>query len=264
MKTKAIIWVLFALFVIFLLAVPHENVKITDLTSVFQGFSSEHWLGTDNLGRDLFALMVVGGQRTLLVVLIATALSFVGGSLLGMVAAYRGGVLQAVIQFIADFVTVVPSLVVALVLSGLFGFSAVMAGVVFGIGNMGQYINLAYGLAAEVKEHDYIGAETSLGVRPARIMFGHILPNIARQLVVYMGNNASAVVLQYAGLAFIGLGVDTTNPDWGTLLYDYRIYLLSHPELVLIPMAAICLLALFFHFAFDDGKVKREELTIYD
>ena len=79
-----------------------------------------------------------------------------------------------------------------------------------------------------------------------------------------MGNNASAVVLQYAGLAFIGLGVDTTNPDWGTLLYDYRVYMLPHPELVIIPMVAICILALFFHFAFDDGKVKNEELTIYD
>ena len=139
-----------------------------------------------------------------------------------------------------------------------------MAGVVFGIGNMGQYINLSYGLAAEVKEHDYINAETSLGARSPRIMFGHILPNIARQLVVYMGNNASSVVLQYAGLAFIGLGVDTTNPDWGTLLYDYRIYMITNPELVLIPMAAICLLALFFHYAFDDGKVNQEELTIYD
>ena len=237
---KIVIWGLFAAFVVFLLAVPHENVKLTDLTSVFQGISVEHWLGTDNLGRDLFALMVVGGQRTLLVVLIATAISFLGGSVLGMVAAYRKGFLQTVIQFIADFVTVVPSLVVALVLSGLFGFSSVMAGVVFGIGNMGQYINLAYGLASETAAHDYINAEKSLGLRSGRILFCHILPNIFRQLVVYMGNNASAVVLQYAGLAFIGLGVDTTNPDWGTLLYDYRIYLTSDPVLVLIPMAAIC------------------------
>ena len=158
----------------------------------------------------------------------------------------------------------VPSLVVALVFSALFGFSAVMAGIVFGIGNMGQYINLSDELTSEVKAHDYVNAELSLGLSGPRILFFHILPNIIRQLVVYMGNNASGVVLQYAGLAFIGLGVDTTNPDWGTLLYDYRIYMLTHPELVIIPMIAICLLALFFHFAFDDGRVKKEELTIYD
>lgn len=265
MRTRQIvIWAIFVVFVLFILLVPHQNTKITDLTSVFEGISAEHWLGTDNLGRDLFALMVVGGQRTLLVVLIATLISFVGGSLLGMVAAYRGGIVKTVVQFLADFVTVVPSLVVALVLSALFGFSAVMAGIVFGIGNMGQYINLSDELTAEVKKRDFIGAELSLGLSGFQILFKHILPNIMRQLVVYMGNNASYVVLQYAGLAFIGLGVDTTNPDWGTLLYDYRIYLLSDPVLVLIPMIAVCLLALFFHFAFDDGKVKREELTIYD
>ena len=264
MKTKTVVWVLFAAFVLFLLFAPHQNVKITDLTATFAGFSSEHWLGTDNLGRDLFALMIEGGRRTLLVVAIATSIAFVGGSLLGMVGAYRGGVVQSIVQFIADFVTVVPSMVVALVFSALFGFSAVMAGVVFGIGNMGQYINLSSELTSEVKSHDYINAELALGLSGPRILFFHILPNIVRHLFVYMGNNASTVVLQYAGLAFIGLGVDTTNPDWGTLLYDYRVYMLTNPELVLIPMAGICILALFFHFAFDDGKVKNEELTIYD
>lgn len=264
MKGKVIIWSLFAAFVLFLVFVPHQNVKITDLTSTFAGFSSEHWLGTDNLGRDLFALMVEGGKRTLLVVVIATSLSFIGGSLLGMVGAYQGAAIRSFTQFIADFVTVVPSMVVALVFSALFGFSAVMAGVVFGIGNMGHYINLADELTSKVKAHDYINAEVSLGLSAPAILLKHVFPNIARQLFVYMGNNASAVVLQYAGLAFIGLGVDTTNPDWGTLLYDYRIYLLPHPELVVIPMLAISILALFFHFAFDDGKVKQEELTIYD
>lgn len=264
MKLKTLIWIAFAAFVLFLLFVPHQNVKITDLTATFAGFSSEHWLGTDNLGRDLFALMVVGGQRTLVVVLIATLISFVGGSLLGMVAAYRGGLVRTVVQFIADFVTVVPSLVVALVFSALFGFSAVMAGVVFGIGNMGQYINLADELTAQAKARDFVNAEKSLGVSAPGILFLHILPNIARRLFVYMGNNASSVVLQYAGLAYIGLGVDTTNPDWGTLLYDYRLYLLTDPELVIVPMVAVCLLALFFHFAFDNGKVEKGELTIYD
>lgn len=264
MKSKSIIWIVFGAFVLFLLFAPHQNVKITDLAATFAGFSLEHPFGTDNLGRDLFALMIEGGQRTLLVVLIATAIAFVGGTLLGMVAAYRGGLVKSLIQFLADFVTVVPSLVVALVFSALFGFSATMAGIVFGIGNMGQYINLSQELTAETKAHDFINAEHSLGLRGPAILFMHILPNIARRMVVYMGNNASSVVLQYAGLAFIGLGVDTTNPDWGTLLYDYRIYMLTHPELILIPMAGVTILALFFHFAFDDGKVKDEELTIYD
>ena len=264
MKKKLILWAFFAVFVLFLFLVPHQNIKLTDILNTYQGCSREHLLGTDNLGRDLFALMVTGGQRTLLVVFIATLISFIGGSLLGMIAAYEGGLLRSLIQFIADFVTVVPSLVMALIFSALFGFSAPMAGVIFGIGNIGQYINLAEGLTSGMKERDFISAETSIGLPRASILFLHIFPNIMRQLFVYMGNNASSVVLQYAGLAFIGLGTDVTNPDWGTLLYQYRVYVLTYPRLVICPIAAICLLALIFHFAFDDARIKETELTIYD
>lgn len=264
MKKKIPLWCIFAAFVLFLLLVPHQNIKVTDILNTFQGCSPEHWLGTDNMGRDLFALMVTGGQRTLLVVAISTVISFTVGSFLGMIAAYEGGVVRSVIQFIADFVTVIPSLIMALIFSALFGFSAPMAGVIFGIGNMGQYINLAEGLTAGMKEKDFVSAEISLGLRKQAILFLHIFPNIIRQLLVYMGNNASSVVLQYAGLAFIGLGTDITNPDWGTLLYQYRVYILSYPRLVICPVVAVALLALFFHFAFDDGRIKETELTIYD
>ena len=264
MKKKIFLWAFFAAFVLFLFLVPHQNIKLTDILNAYQGCQKEHLLGTDNLGRDLFALMVTGGQRTLIVVFLATSISFIGGSLLGMIAAYEGAVLKSAIQFTADFVTVVPSLVMALIFSALFGFSAPMAGVIFGIGNIGQYINLAEGLTSGMKERDFISAEISIGLPKASILFLHIFPNIMRQLFVYMGNNASAVVLQYAGLAFIGLGTDVTNPDWGTLLYQYRVYMLSYPRLVICPIAAICLLALFFHFAFDTDSVKETELTIYD
>lgn len=264
MNRKYILWGIFILFVFFLFLVPHQNVKLTDITNAFQGCSPEHWLGTDNLGRDLFALMVTGGQRTLICVFLATVISFTGGSLLGMIAAYEGGILKTVIQFIADFVTVIPSLIMALIFSALFGFSATAAGIIFGIGNMGQYINLAEGLTAGMKEKDFISAEISLGLKKRSVLFLHVFPNIMRQLLVYMGNNASSVVLQYAGLAFIGLGTDVTNPDWGTLLYQYRIYILTYPRLVLCPIIAVCLLALFFHFAFDDARVRETELTIYD
>ena len=264
MKKKLVLWILFAAFVLFLYLMPHQNIKLTDILNTYAPFSPEHWFGTDNLGRDLFALMLTGGQRTILVVFLATCISFIGGSFLGMIAAYEGGILKSVIQFIADFVTVVPSLVMALIFSALFGFSAPLAGVIFGIGNIGQYINLSEGLTTGMKERDFINAEITIGLSKLRILFGHIFPNIMRQLFVYMGNNASSVTLQYAGLAYIGLGTDVTNPDWGTLLYQYRGYMLTYPWLVIIPIAAICLLALFFHFAFDDTRLKETELTIYD
>ena len=95
-KKKIPLWIIIALFVLFLFLVPHQNIKITDITNTFAGCSPEHWFGTDNLGRDLFALMVTGGQRTLIVVFLATVISFACGSLLGMIAAYKGGILNEV------------------------------------------------------------------------------------------------------------------------------------------------------------------------
>ena len=264
MKKKIILWAVFAAIVLFLFLAPHQNVRLVDIAHTFAGPSAEHWFGTDNLGRDLWSLMVVGGIRSLGVVGLATAISFSLGMLLGMAAAYEGGILATVIQFVTDFTMIVPSFIVALILSALFGFSPVMAGLMFGIGNMGSYVNLSRGLTLGMKERDFISAEISLGLSKPRIVFLHIFPNIMKQMFVYMGNHASSVTLQYAGLAFIGLGTDITNPDWGTLLYSYRLYMLTYPRLVIIPIAAVCLLALFFHFAFDDGSAGKEELTIYD
>lgn len=264
MRNRCILWSIFAAAVLLIFLMPHQDIKLTDILNAYAPCGAEHWLGTDNLGRDLFSLMLTGGQRTLIVVFLASVISFTGGSLLGMVASYEGGIVKTVIRFVADFVTVIPSLIMALIFSALFGFSAPMAGVIFGIGNLGQYINLSEGLTSGMKERDFISAEISLGLTKGKILFLHIFPNIMRQLFVYLGNNASAVVLQYAGLAFIGLGTDVTNPDWGTLLYQYRVYILTYPRLVLCPMAAVCLLALFFHFAFDDHRVRETEMTIYD
>jgi peptide/nickel transport system permease protein len=117
MRKKLIIWCAFATFVLLLFIVPHQNIKITDIMNTFQGCSPEHWLGTDNLGRDLLALMITGGQRTMIVVFLSSIISFTGGSLLGMIAAYEGGLCRTIIQFIADFVTVIPSLIMALIFS---------------------------------------------------------------------------------------------------------------------------------------------------
>ena len=264
MKKKIIIWAVFILIVLLMLLVPHQNIKLVDITAKYEPPSAAHWFGTDNLGRDLYALMVTGGQRTLVVVALATVISFGAGTLLGMISAYKGGLIQVIVQFLSDFTLIIPSFIAALILSALFGFSPLMAGVLFGIGNLGQYVNMAHGLTLSMQERDFISAEISLGLTTPRILFLHIFPNIMKQMFVYMGNNASSVTLQYAGLAFIGLGTDVTNPDWGTLLYSYRMYMLSYPRLVIIPIIAVCLLALFFHFAFDDGSAGKEDLTIYD
>lgn len=251
-------------FILFLLFAPHPNYLKTDVVHTFAAPSAQHWLGTDNLGRDVYALLLAGGVRTLEVVGIATVLSFVCGTLLGMLAGYYGGVFARGLQFLSDFTLIIPSFVAALILSSLFGFHVGMAGVVFGIGQTGGYFNQACVLTQGLKKREFMQAEKVLGLRDHEILLFHVLPNIARQLIIFMGNKAAAVVNLYAGLAFIGLGTDITNPDWGTLLYQYRSYLTTYPLLVLGPPLFIAVLTVCFHAIFDSSETEKGELTIYD
>lgn len=251
-------------FVLFLLLSPRQNIMATDVRNMFGPSTPEHWLGTDNLGRDVYSLLVEGGIRTMEVVFLSAAISFIAGTALGMVAAFWGGVIRNVIQFMADFTLIIPSFIMAMVFSALFGFRPIVAGVVFGIGNMGEYVNQSYNLAYALKKQEFIDAERVIGLGRVRILAFHVLPNICRQLFVFLGNKAANVVVQYSGLAFIGLGTDITKPDWGTLLYQYRIYMISHPTLVIYPAAAITLLTVFFHVMFDSGSAVGERVTLYD
>ena len=255
--------VLFAAFVLFLLFAPHQDILKTDVLHKFAAPSPAHLLGTDNIGRDVYSLIVAGGIRTLEVVVLAAVISFAAGTLLGMIAAFWGGIIRSVIQFISDFTMVIPSVVMAMVFSALFGFSPVTAGIIFGIGSMGEYVNQSFELSYSLKKQEFIDAEKVVGLGKARLMFLHILPNISRQILVFLGNRAGSVVVQYAGLAFIGLGTDVTNPDWGTLLYQYRVYLTTYPTLVLFPALAITVFVVFFHLMFDSNGA-GEVRTIYD
>lgn len=251
-------------FVLFLWLSPRKNIMATDVRNMYGGSSAEHWLGTDNLGRDVYSLLVEGGMRTMEVVFLSAAISFIVGTALGMVAAFWGGVIRSAIQFIADFTLIVPSFIMAMVFSALFGFKPIVAGIVFGIGNMGEYVNQSFNLAYVLKKQEFIDAERVVGLGKGRILALHVLPNICRQLFVFLGNKAANVVVQYSGLAFIGLGTDITKPDWGTLLYQYRVYMISHPTLVIYPAAAITLLTVFFHVMFDSGSAGGEKVTLYD
>lgn len=256
--------ILFLCVLLVLVFAPRGNILATDVTNIFAGCSREHLMGTDNLGRDVYSLILEGGLRTIEVVFLATGISFLLGTVLGMTAAFGGSLVSNAIQVIADFTLIIPSFIMALVFSAVFGFSPLMAGIVFGIGNMGEYENQAYQMAYSLKKMEFIDAERVVGLSTCKIIFFHVLPNLYRQLFVFLGNKASNVTIQYAGLAFIGLGADITNPDWGTMLYQYRSYITTYPRLIVFPSLAIAIITVFLHVMFDNGTADREEVTLYD
>jgi peptide/nickel transport system permease protein len=257
--------IVFALFVVFtavMFFLPVQDINKVDLLNTMSPPSAEHIFGTDNIGRDLYSLFVQGYFRTLAVVVISTALSFILGISLGMIAGYYGGLVRTIIQFISDFTLVIPSFIAALILSAILGFNPYSAGIILGFTNMGEYINQAVVLTPGIKNMEFIETQRVAGVSHVRILFKHIFPNIINPILTFMGNRASNVIISYASLAFIGLGSDITNPDWGTMIYQYRLYIIDSPFLVLIPTFGILMLSLFLHFLFDSRQ--NERLALYE
>lgn len=225
-----------------------------NLNEIFFSYSKTHFLGTDHLGRDILSLLIVGASRTFSVFIIASFVSFSFGSFLGLITGYFQNYGSIIIKSIVDFTMIVPSFIVALIVTAIFGINPLTAGCTLGIAGIGNYMNQAENLTKQEKEKEYIQASRVLGVPCYVILYRRILPNILPQLLVNIGNTASGVILQYAALTFIGLGSDFTKPDWGAMLYEYRVYLISRPSLVLLPTICILWLSLSCHFLLDTKK----------
>lgn len=249
--------IIFVVFIIIILCMPTQSITKVDLTHTLEGPSAEHWFGTDNLGRDVFSLMIRGCARTLLVVFVATAISLFIGTCIGLIGGFYGGIIETIVQFIGDFSLVIPSFIAALVFTAIFGFSPIGLGVIFGIMGIGEYIIQVLILTKQLKNQDYITGEHITGIKNIKIIFRSIFPNLINPLFTFLGNKASTVILGYAGLAYIGLGADVTNPDWGSMIYQYRMYIVDHPLLVVWPTIGIFILALFFHLMFDNTSIFR-------
>lgn len=246
-KIKSII------FFIGIFAVFFFDIKETDinLEQIFYPISREYLLGTDNLGRDIYFLMLYGGLKTLRVVIISNIFSFVVGNFLGIISGYFQNKVSLLIKALVDLLLIVPTFILAIIITSIWGINSITAGLSLGLYGIGTYMNQSENLTKREKEKDYIQASIVLGTPCYVILYKGIFFNISSELYVNLGNTASNTVLQYAALTFIGLGADYTKPDWGLLLYQYRIYLIEKPLLVIIPCLAIFILSLFLNLLLD-------------
>lgn len=250
---KTIIIANILLFSVIIYLVLHTNIDVdVHLDDTFSPFSRKHIFGTDNMGRDVFSLIVVGGVRTLQVLFITTGIAFIIGTILGLISGYYEKYIGSTIRFIIDFCMIVPSLVSAMIITAIFGITPLTAGLALGLFGMGNYLNQTDNLTRLEKHKEYIVASIMLGVPNIVIIFRRILPNIIKELYVNLGNTASGVIIAYASLTFIGLGADFTHPDWGTMLYEYRIYATTHTSLISIPTLCIFWIALSLNLIFEN------------
>lgn len=234
---------------------PHDPYAI-DLMARHAPMSLVHPLGTDHLGRDLLSRIMMGGWRTACVILSVGAIGFVGGAILGTGAAILGGWRETLILRFAELFIVVPTLIVALTTAALFGLSPMTAGLALGLAGVGPHALLSHSLTRRVLGRPYVHAARALGTTTPMLMLRHVLPNTMPLTFAYVGSQAGLSVVAYASLAFIGLGADPSKPDWGSMLFEYRIFIFDNPGLMIWPGVAIAITTGLLNWLFDPADAE--------
>ena len=163
-----------------------------------------------------------------------------------------GGWRESVLLRCCEFFITVPTLIVALTAAGIFGLTPVSAGLALGLAGIGPHALFAHALSRRVLGQPFILAARALGVPPGRMIVRHLLPNTLPLMFSYVGNQAGLAVVAYASLAFIGLGADPSKPDWGAMLFEYRVFIFDHPALMIWPGVAIAVTVATLNAVFDD------------
>ncbi|WP_104091789.1 dipeptide/oligopeptide/nickel ABC transporter permease/ATP-binding protein [Arthrobacter sp. GMC3] len=211
-----------------------NNPETARLDMINQPPSSEYWLGGDGTGRDVFSRLVFAIRTTLLGVAITVAVSAVIGLATGLVAGYRGGVIDDVLSWAANLIIVLPSMMVLIAMFAAIGPSVGVTMVVLGVILSPNFFRLVRNQTVAVRNELYVDAARVSGVRPIRIVFRHILRVILAPIVIMSASIGSLAIVMQAGLSFLGLG-DASTPTWGTMLLDAFKNLYTAPFLLLWP-----------------------------
>ena len=222
---------------------PYDPVK-ADYSALLQKPSSEHLLGTDNLGRDVLTRLMYGTRTSLLIGVVAVMIAAFLGILLGTVSGYFGGILSTVIMRLVDAMMTLPSIMIAMSLSLFFGNGILSLMFILGLSTIPTYTRLMNAQVMKIKNADYINAEHILGAGNMLIILKHLLPNCFSPLIVLITQNIGFTILAEASLSFLGLGIVPPTPSWGAMINEGYHKLLSNPAFGLSPGICIILLVL--------------------
>ena len=222
-----------------------------DFDYLLSGLSSEHLLGTDQLGRDTLSRLIYGARIALLVSVGSIGLGVLIGVPLGLIAVYFGGWTDDIIMRLMDSLVVFPSLLIAVALAAALGGSVTTIIIAIGVANVPWMARVIRSQGLSIREMDFVAAAEAGGMSPARIIFRHILPNSLAPVIVQSTLSMGYAVLVEATLGFIGVGVKPPTPTWGNMLYDAFPMLEQQPMLSIFPGLAIFLLVLSFNFVGD-------------
>ena len=226
---------------------PYEAV----LADAVQPPSAQHWFGTDTMGRDLFSRVIFGTRTSLAAALALVGIIMTAGTFLGIVAGYFGGVLDAVIMRIADMMISFPGMVLAIAVAGILGGGIVNAVLALSVVSWTKYARLARSLVLKIYNRDYIAAARVTGSTTGHILWKYMLPNALPTILITGATDIGSMMLEIAGLSFLGFGAKPPAAEWGYMLNEGRPYITAAPWLMIFPGLAIFVTVVIFDLLGD-------------
>lgn len=230
---------------------PLADPTATSWTAIRQPPSAAHWLGTDELGRDIFSRMIYGAGASLQAGVISVMIAVALGLPLGMIAGYFGGWIDQLIARVTDALLAMPFLILAIALAAFLGPSLNNAMIAIGLSAMPVFIRLTRGQAMSVKTEEYVDAARSIGLSHLRIMGRYILPNIFAPVLVQATLTIATAIIAEASLSFLGLGQQAPAPSWGSMLATAKNFLTQAPNMAVWPGLAIFMVVMGFNLLGD-------------
>jgi peptide/nickel transport system permease protein len=230
---------------------PIPDPAATDWGAIRQAPSAAHWLGTDELGRDILSRMIWGAQASLLAGVISVAIAMSVGIPLGLVAGYFGGWTDAIISRCTEALLAAPFLILAIALAAFLGPSLTNAMIAIGISATPLFIRLTRGQVINIKVEDYVESAHAIGLPTRLILTRYILPNALPPLLVQATLTIATAIIAEASLSFLGLGQQPPAPSWGSMLNTAKNFMTQAPWMALYPGMSIFLVVLGFNLLGD-------------
>lgn len=234
------------------LIAPYDPIAQRDIaTTSFQPPSPEHWLGTDRFGRDVLSRILYGARISLAIAFVATAISITLGTLIGAIAGYAGGKVDALLMRFTDMVLAFPRLVLLIMIVALFSPSIAVIITVLGLTQWPSTTRIVRGDVLSLREREFVQAARALGFSSRRILLRHLVPNVLAPVIVAATLGIGNTIVLEAGLSFLGLGVSAPTPTWGNMVAEGRDSLITAWWLATFPGLTIVLVVLAFNLVGD-------------